>query len=145
MNLQLSIHATTGKNLSPYLRRHLPGVARLLKSPLRELSIALVGDKMMSRLHEQYLQVPGPTDVLTFELDHNKKGRCIAGEIVVCVPQARRQAAGTIRDEVLLCTLHGMLHLSGFDDRTDRDFAAMHRTEDRILRRLGLKVLGVKL
>jgi ssRNA-specific RNase YbeY (16S rRNA maturation enzyme) len=41
------------------------------------------------------------------------------------------------RMELLLYALHGMLHLSGFDDRTDRDFALMHRTEDSILESLG--------
>ena len=42
------------------------------------------------------------------------------------------------RDEVLLYALHGVLHLCGYDDRTDRDFAAMHRREDEILERLGV-------
>ncbi len=42
------------------------------------------------------------------------------------------------RNEVLLYALHGMLHLSGFDDRTDADFRKMHRMEDRLLARLGI-------
>jgi hypothetical protein len=43
-----------------------------------------------------------------------------------------------VRDELLLYAVHGMLHLCGYDDRTDRDFAAMHRREDHILSRLGV-------
>jgi len=120
------------------LRRYLPAAAKLLKTPPRELSVALVGDAMMSRLHEHYLNLPGPTDVLSFELEQDARGRCTAGEVIVCVPQARRQAHGDPHREVLLCALHGMLHLSGFDDRTSRQFTAMHRAEDRILRRLGV-------
>jgi len=69
------------------------------------------------------------------------KGRVLAGEVVVCVPEARRRAAreGTdVRRELLLYALHGMLHLCGFDDRTERGFARMHRTEDMILTQLGV-------
>jgi probable rRNA maturation factor len=128
----------------PYLRRHLLAAARKLNPPLKEFSLALVGDAAMSRLHKQYLGESGPTDVLSFELEHDSKHRCTHGEVIVCVPQARRQATGDTRDEVLLCALHGMLHLCGFDDRTARGFTVMHRAEDRILRRIGVRMNGVK-
>lgn len=95
----------------------------------------------MSKLHQQFLNVPGPTDVLTFELDHDTKGRVISGEVIVCLPEAARQAKknnSTVQKELLLYALHGMLHLSGFDDRTARGYRAMHRKEDQILTRLGV-------
>jgi probable rRNA maturation factor len=60
---------------------------------------------------------------------------------VVCVPEARRRAAelgNPVRHELLLYALHGMLHLSGMDDRTLRQFRRMHHLEDAILRRLGV-------
>jgi rRNA maturation RNase YbeY len=79
-----------------------------------------------------------PTDVLTFELEHDARGGCTGGEVVICVPQARRQARTNIEEELLLCGIHGMLHLSGFDDKTGAGFTAMHRAEDRILSRLGV-------
>lgn len=104
--------------------------------------MALVGDRRMSRLHEDYLSIPGPTDVLTFPLDVDPRGMAITGEIILCVPEALRQARQRgvePRMELLLYALHGMLHLAGFDDRNDRDFLAMHRTEDAILVRLGFK------
>jgi probable rRNA maturation factor len=138
--LALAVHAATGREHVAFLRRHLPAARALLgrRTALRELSVALVGDARMSRLHEEFLSIPGPTDVLTFELDYNRRGRVTAGEVVVCVPEARRQARGVpVRLELLLYALHGMLHLSGFDDRTDRAFRTMHRTEDDILTRLG--------
>jgi probable rRNA maturation factor len=141
--MKLSIHAACGANLVPYLRRHLRAAHAIIESPLKELSLALIGDAVMSQLHEKYLHLTGPTDVLTFELDHDTRGRVTSGEVIVCVPQARRQAAAGLRREVLLLALHGMLHLSGFDDRTNRQFAAMHRAEDRILSQLGVgRVFG---
>ena len=113
----------------------------MLRPPLCELSLALVGDRRMAELHEQFLGIPGPTDVLTFPLETDRRGGVTAGEVVVCVPQASRRARTegvSVERELLLYALHGMLHLAGFDDRTDPDFAAMHRTEDDILTRLGV-------
>jgi probable rRNA maturation factor len=137
----LDISARTGAAHAPFLRRHLVSAHRMLKSHLREMSVALVGDRRMADLHERFMDIAGPTDVLTFELDHDARGRVVAGEVVVCVPFAVRAAKKSgiaVRDEVLLYALHGMLHLCGFDDRTDRDFAIMHQREDYILRRLGV-------
>lgn len=108
---------------------------------LRDLSVALVGDARMAGLHEQFMGIPGPTDVLTFPLDADARGRALSGEIVVCVPEARRQAKERkvpVERELLLYSLHGLLHLCGYDDRTDRAFRIMHRTEDEILTRLGV-------
>ena len=113
----------------------------MLRPPLAELSLALVGDAKMSALHEQFMGIAGPTDVLTFPLDEDARGRVTAGEVVVCVPEARRRAKteGTdLRREALLYALHGMLHLCGYDDRTPADFARMHRAEDRILAQIGV-------
>ena len=95
----------------------------------------------MATLHERFLKIAGPTDVLTFELDHDVNGRCTEGEVIICVPFARRQArtAGTqLRDELLLYALHGILHLSGHDDLNAATYAKMHAEEDRILHAIGV-------
>ncbi|HWE03468.1 MAG TPA: rRNA maturation RNase YbeY [Tepidisphaeraceae bacterium] len=139
--LDLTISAATGKNYVPFLRKHLVAAHRLLNSALSELSLALVGDGQMSLLHQRFMGIEGPTDVLTFPFEFDEKGREISGEVVICVPQAVRQAKlrGTRTDcELLLYALHGILHLSGFDDRTAKAFQRMHRKEDEILIRLGL-------
>jgi rRNA maturation RNase YbeY len=137
----LTITPASGARYVPFLRRHLRAAHAILRPRLRELSLALVGDRRMAQLHEQFLHIAAPTDVLTFPLETDRRGRVTAGEVVVCVPEARRRARveGTpVERELLLYALHGLLHLAGFDDRTDPDFAAMHRTEDDILTRLGV-------
>jgi len=111
------------------------------QSILRELSVVLVGDRRVAELHEQFMGIAGPTDVLTFPIDTDAAGNVIAGEVYVCVPEARRQAKSRgieAKREVLLYALHGMLHLLGYDDRTSRGYRSMHRTEDLILTELGL-------
>ncbi len=140
-SLHLEIAAATGKELVSFLRTNLRAAHAVLHPPLAELSIALVGDKAMSALHERFMGIAGPTDVLTFPLDEDARGRVTAGEVVVCVPEARRRAKaeGTeLQHEVLLYAVHGMLHLCGYDDQTAGDFRRMHREEDRILAEIGV-------
>jgi probable rRNA maturation factor len=136
--IQLTVTAVCGSMFVPYLRRHLRAAHKLVKKAPRELSFALVSDATMAELHQQFMGINMPTDVLTFELEHGSRGRVTGGEVVICVPQARRQAKTNTEEELLLCAIHGMLHLSGFDDKTGPEFTAMHRAEDRILSRLGV-------
>ena len=124
-----------------YLKKFMPKAAALVKRAPKTVSIALVGDTKMAALHVQFMNIAGPTDVLTFELDHDTRGRCTAGEIVICPSYAKREAKKRktdVNDELLLYALHGLLHLSGYDDLTPVDYAKMHREEDRILTAIGV-------
>ena len=135
--------ATARKELKTAPREHTgetPMPRLVVTRSLQGLSLVLVGDRRMSDLHAQFMGIAGPTDVLTFPLDQDARGRVTSGEVYVCVPEATRQARARkipLRLELLLYGLHGMLHLLGCDDRTARDFALMHRTEDAILTGLG--------
>jgi probable rRNA maturation factor len=96
-------------------------------SPLAELSILLVELEPMSELHERWLEEPGPTDVMSFpmdELDTAKRpdappsGPSLLGDIVLCPAFARDQAVSaghSLDDELHLLTVHGALHLLGYD------------------------------
>jgi probable rRNA maturation factor len=133
--MHLQIHADQARSHVAHLRHYLRKANRILPISLHELSIALVNDATMSRLHVQHMNIPGPTDVLTFPLDAH------SGEIVICVPEARRRCKTSgipLQNELLLYAIHGMLHLCGFDDRTESGFKKMHRKEDEILTKLGV-------
>src|SRR5689334_13902317 len=94
MALDLSIIGLAGKAYVSFLRGLIPKAHALIRhTALQELSLALVGEARMSELHKQFMNLSGPTDVLTFPLEHDGRGRVIAGEVVVCVPVARRQAS----------------------------------------------------
>lgn len=137
ISLQSKIRYPDQAKLRTLLKKTIPHVK---KSP-REISFVLVGDAMMSKLHVEFMNIPGPTDVLTFPIDQDARGRTLTGEIIVCIPEARRRAKENgvpLLHEVLLYCLHGWLHLSGHDDRNKRDFERMHAEEDRILTRLGV-------
>jgi probable rRNA maturation factor len=139
--VRLSFTARAGKQFVPFVRKHLRRAHLLLGSGVSELSVALVGDATMGRLHERFMGVSGPTDVLTFPLEMGRRGRAVAGEAVICVGEARRNARRygiPVRNEVLLYALHALLHLEGMDDRTEAGFRKMHRMEDRLLTELGI-------
>lgn len=104
---------------------------------ITDLSVALVDDATIARLHQDYMQDSSPTDVLTFDLRDDVDGERIEGEIVVSVETAQRQAGEyerPIEEEILRYVVHGALHLAGMDDDTEKGVQAMRREEDRILR-----------
>jgi probable rRNA maturation factor len=101
-----------------------------------EVSLLLAGDAEIARLHAQFLGVAEPTDVLAFALDGQ-------AEIAVSVECARREAARrkhTIRAELALYVVHGLLHVCGYDDRTARERRRMRTAERAVLELLGQRV-----
>ena len=93
--------------------------------PDAELAIVLVDEGAMEQLHLQWMDEPGPTDVLSFPMDELRPGTeesmtpaGLLGDIVLCPQVAISQAetAGhSALDEMQLLTTHGILHLLGFD------------------------------
>lgn len=104
------------------------------------VSLAVVDDTTMRRLHRRYLGEDSATDVLSFLLE--KDQQMLEGEIVVGAETACRQAphfGWTPAEELLLYVIHGALHLVGYEDRTPRARALMHRRQTEYLARLGLR------
>ena len=93
--------------------------------PDADLAILFVDEAAMEQLHVQWMDEPGPTDVLSFPMDELRPGSDdnptpagLLGDIVVCpqVAIAQAEAAGhSPLEEMLLLTTHGILHLLGFD------------------------------
>jgi probable rRNA maturation factor len=140
-SFQLTVCPLVGGRWAGYLHKHLVAAHKMLRSSVRDLSVAVVDEPLMRQLHRRYLKSSSSTDVLSFELDADGHGNVLAGQIVICLPVARRSARGrglAVGRELLLYALHGLLHLSGWDDRTEAGFQAMHAKEDEILIRLGV-------
>lgn len=123
-----------------WVRERLLAVLGTLGCAVDSLSVVLVGDEAMSKLHEQYLDDPSTTDVMTFDLRETEEGP-IDGELVICVDEAGREAETCghgVERELLLYAVHGVLHLLGYDDHDPEEAAAMHEEEDRLLRAIGV-------
>jgi probable rRNA maturation factor len=96
---------------------------------LAEIEVTFVSDRAIAGVHRRFMNIPGATDVLTFE----------HGEIVISAPTAARYAleyAHPLEHELGLYIIHGLLHLAGHDDRAEPAAARMKKTQNAILRRV---------
>lgn len=108
-----------------------------------ELAIVLVDEGAMEQLHVQWMDEPGPTDVLSFPMDELRPGTeeaptpaGLLGDIVLCpqVAQGQAETAGhSTLDELLLLTTHGILHLLGFDHAEPEEEKEMFGLQREIL------------
>ena len=118
---------------------------RMGVSPLAELSVLLVELDVMADLHERWMDLPGPTDVMAFpmdELDSARRpdaagvGPALLGDIVLCPAFAKdqaRKAGHSLLDELHLLTVHGVLHLLGYDHAEPAEEREMFTLQNRIL------------
>jgi probable rRNA maturation factor len=106
-----------------------------------ELSISLVDEDEMSALHLRWMDEPGATDVLSFPMDEIKphssdQGPGMVGDVVLCPDYAARQAAEAghgLQEELELLTVHGILHLLGYDHREDEEREMMFNLQGELL------------
>ena len=109
--------------------------------PGADLCLKLVDEAAMEVLHVQWMDLPGPTDVMSFPMDELRPGRDgqepeegVLGDIVLCPSVAARQAAVAghgADDELHLLTVHGVLHLLGYDHAEpdeEREMFELQRT-----------------
>lgn len=120
-----------------YRLRHVSTVA-LVRRVLRgekvdraALNIIFIQDRMMIALNSTYLRHRYTTDVLSFSL--NEHAKVLDGEVYVNLDQARRQAkeySVSEREERNRLVVHGVLHLTGFEDTTVKQREEMHQREN---------------
>ncbi|MBM7789251.1 rRNA maturation RNase YbeY [Tenggerimyces flavus] len=128
--------------------RELSRLARFVLDHMRlhpqaELSVLLVDEPTMAEHHLRWMDEPGPTDVLAFPMDELRPGRegeeppqGLLGDVVLCPVVAERQAkeAGhSTEDELHLLTVHGILHLLGYDHGDPEEHQEMFGVQARLL------------
>jgi probable rRNA maturation factor len=103
-----------------------------------ELGVHFVSAQEMARVHEQFMNIPGSTDVITF--DHSSKPPTnLHGEIFISVEDAIAQARDfktTWQSEVARYVIHGILHLLGFDDVEPGSRKKMKQAENSLVKRV---------
>lgn len=143
MTIEISNESTIQLDEERVLKLATYALDALHIHPRAELAIQFVDEKAMEVLHIQWMDEPGPTDVLSFPMDELRPGSegeitepGLLGDIVVCPQVAIKQAqvAGheTI-NEILLLTTHGILHLLGFDHAEPDEEKEMFGLQKQIL------------
>lgn len=144
MSIEISNEAGAAVDEARLLRLARHVLDQLHVHPDADLSIMFVAIDAMTELHVQWMNEPGPTDVLSFPMDELRPGQPgrpsppgLLGDIVVCAEVAAQQAAraghGTM-DEIELLTAHGILHLLGFDHAEPDEERRMFALQDELLR-----------
>ena len=128
--------------------QHLASLSRFVMDrmrvhPLAELCIKAVDVDTMSELNEQWMDKEGPTDVLAFPMDELRPGLVdqepeegVLGDLVLCPDVAVRQgetAGHGTEAELDLLTVHGILHLLGYDHAEPEEHREMFGLQDRLL------------
>ena len=122
--------------------------AELYGVPTAEVSITLTNNAYIHELNRQYRNIDRPTDVLSFALNEGVEPEVkdgpeinVLGDIIISVERAEEQAADyghSLRREMAFLTVHGMLHLLGYDHMEEAERAEMQREEKYVMEQLGI-------
>lgn len=116
-----------------------------------EVDVSLVDDETIHQVNRDYRNVDRVTDVISFAFNDDKDPKDqinsldvqkMLGEILICLPQAKRQAAeigNSLERELSFLFTHGLLHLLGYDHMTPEDEAIMFPLQEMILGLVGDK------
>lgn len=116
------VRATINKAIPLCVREAVSG------SPLgglEKIEVSIVSDPDISEIHGRFLDDPTATDVITF--DH--------GEIIVSADMAEERSSGfghSTEHELVLYIIHGLLHLAGYNDKSDGEFKEMSSLQEKI-------------
>ncbi|WP_395657791.1 rRNA maturation RNase YbeY [Nocardioides sp.] len=118
-------------------------LGRMRVHPLAELCIKAVDEPTIAQLNAQWMEKEGPTDVLAFPMDELRPGLVnedpeegVLGDLVLCPEVAARQgetAGHGAEAEVELLTVHGILHLLGYDHAEPEEHRVMFGLQDELL------------
>ena len=126
-------------------------IGKLYDVDNHEVSITLTDDTTIHKLNKEYRGIDRPTDVLSFaflesdepEIINNDTDEAVdsLGDIIISVERAESQAVDyghSLRREIVFLTVHGMLHLLGYDHMEEADRLEMEKEQEYIMFRLGI-------
>ena len=119
-------------------------VLRAMKvHPDADLTVVFVDEPAMEKLHIEWMDEPGPTDVMSFPMDELRPGNDdkltdpgLLGDVVICPTVAEKQAEAAghpTESEIRLLLTHGILHLLGFDHAEPDEEKAMFALQRQLL------------
>lgn len=123
-------------------------VGKLYGAENSELSITLTDDEHIHELNKKFRDVDRPTDVLSFAFRESDEPEIlnqqieILGDIIISLERAKVQAENfghSYLREIIFLTVHGLLHLLGYDHIDDADRIEMEREQDFIMSKLGIE------
>jgi len=106
------------------------------------LGVVIVDNEMVRNLNKDFLQHDYPTDVISFQVESEPESGYLEGEVVASAEMAQSRApefGWSVKEELILYIIHGLLHLVGFDDRTAEECKVIREKERYYLRHAGFE------
>ena len=136
------------ENIESEIIRAAELVGKLYGAENAEVSITLTNDEHIHELNKNFRGVDRPTDVLSFAFRESDEPEIldseveILGDIIISLERAEIQAENfghSYLREVIFLTVHGLLHLLGYDHIEEADRIEMEREQDFIMSKLGIE------
>jgi len=106
-----------------------------------EISLVFTNNRKIRKLNSTYRKINSPTDVLSFQTNEKTESGTYLGDVVISVPKAVEQAKRnkhSVKAEIFLLIVHGILHLQGYDDQNKKLKNTMWVKQAEILGKLGI-------
>lgn len=99
------------------------------KQGKKDVSLAFIGNQKMKELNKSCRKIDRTTDILAFPGEDN-----FFGEIIISLPQIRLQAKKSFKHELVFVLVHGLLHLLGHEDKTEKERVKMIKLGEEFLK-----------
>lgn len=159
--IQMKVYFTNIGIQKYTIKRLLEGALKRLGQPASdiEMSLSIVSPQEIKQLNKQFRGIDAVTDVLSFPtidnparnvLDINRfsqdvvnsqTGKLNIGDVIICLERAKEQAAEyghSLKRELCFLSLHGLLHLLGYDHVESQDEQQMNTLQEEILQQMGI-------
>ena len=143
MSVEIANETTDEIDLETMRRLAAHVLASMKVHPDAELAILFVDEEAMEKLHIEWMDEPGATDVLSFPMDELRPGNDdkpsdpgLLGDVVICPSVAAAQAViakHSTDDEIRWLLSHGILHLLGFDHAEPEEERAMFALQRQLV------------
>jgi probable rRNA maturation factor len=141
IEITLHRHDARWKGLAPTVKRAVEAALAQQRIRRGAVAVVLTDDKAIAKLNGTYRNKPKPTNVLSFPDDAVEEGVRQLGDVVLAYDTIAREAKAQgkpLKHHLTHLTIHGVLHLLGFDHERERDAKAMESREISILARMGI-------
>ena len=136
------------EDIEENVRRAIEKVGELYGVEDSEVSVTLTNNAYIHTLNKEYRNMDRPTDVLSFALNESEEPEMVdgpavnvLGDLIISLERAEEQAADyghSVRREVAFLTVHGMLHLLGYDHMEDEEREEMEAEQRFVMEKLGI-------
>ncbi len=112
-----------------FLREKIEILKNIIKTPIKKIFVYLVSNRMIKKLNKLFFNKNSPTDVIAFKYRDN------CGEIIISVEECKKNAkiySNTIEEEILYVLIHGILHLNGYRDYSEKEREKMFKKQNNI-------------